>query len=44
MLKNDYKIWKNIKDATKFNKKIQKLSANEKNIYYELEKLSYIKR
>ena len=27
-----------MKDAIKFNKNIHKLSSNEKNIYYELEK------
>ena len=38
LLKHDYKISKNMKDAIKFNKNIHKLSQNEKNIYYELEK------
>ena len=38
MLKNDYEISKNWKDKIKFNKNIHKLSVNEKNIYYELEK------
>ena len=38
LLKHDYKISKNMKDAIKFNKNIPKLSTNEKNIYYELEK------
>ena len=38
LLKHDYKISKNMKDALKFNKNIHKLSSNEKNIYYELEK------
>ena len=38
LLKNDYKISKRMKEAIKFNKDIQKLSQNEKNIYYELEK------
>ena len=38
LLKNDYKISKNMKEAIKFNKNIHKLSQNEKNIYYELEK------
>ena len=38
LLKNDYKITKNMKEAIKFNKNIHKLSQNEKNIYYELEK------
>ena len=36
--KHDYKITKNMKEAIKFNKNIHKLSQNEKNIYYELEK------
>ena len=38
LLKFDYKITKNMKEAIKFNKNIHKLSQNEKNIYYELEK------
>ena len=38
LLKHDYKISKNMKDTIKFNKNIHKLSSNEKNIYYELEK------
>ena len=38
LLKNDYKISKNMKEAIKFNKNIHKLSQNEKNIYFELEK------
>ena len=38
LLKHDYKITKNMKEAVKFNKNICKLSQNEKNIYYELEK------
>ena len=38
LLKHDYKISKNMKDALKFNKNVHKLSSNEKNIYYELEK------
>ena len=38
LLKHDYKISKNMKDAIKFNKNIPKLSSNEKNIYFELEK------
>ena len=32
LLKHDYKITKNMKDAIKFNKNIHKLSTNEKNI------------
>ena len=38
LLKWDYKISKNMKEAIKFDKNIHKLSQNEKNIYYELEK------
>ena len=38
LLKHDYKISKNMKEAIKFNKNIHKLSQNEKCIYYELEK------
>ena len=38
LLNHDYKITKNMKEAIKFNKNIHKLSQNEKNIYYELEK------
>ena len=38
LLKHDYKITKNMKEAIKFNKNIHKLSTNEENIYYELEK------
>ena len=38
LLKFDYKITKNMKEAIKFNKNIHKLSQNEKDIYYELEK------
>ena len=38
LLKHDYKIAKNMKEAIKFNKNIHRLSSNEKNIYYELEK------
>ena len=38
LLKQDYKISKNMKKAIRFNKNIHKLSQNEKNIYYELEK------
>ena len=41
LLKHDYKITKNMKEAIKFNKNIHKLSQNEKNIYYELEKYIY---
>ena len=38
LLKRDYKITKRMVDAIKFNKDIHKLSLNEKNIYYELQK------
>ena len=38
LLKDDYKISKKMVDAIKFNKDIHKLSSNEKNIYYELQK------
>ena len=38
LLKHDYKISKNMKESIKFNTNIHKLSQNEKNIYYELEK------
>ena len=38
LLKDDYKIPKRMVNAIKFNKDIHKLSPNEKNIYYELQK------
>ena len=38
LLKHDYKISNKMNNAIKFNKNIHKLSQNEKNIYYELEK------
>ena len=38
LLKEDYKISKNMVNAIKFNKDIHKLSKNEKNVYYELQK------
>ena len=38
LLKDDYKITKKMVDAMKFNKDIHKLSLNEKNICYELQK------
>ena len=38
LLKDDYKISKNMTNAIKFNKYIHKLSKNEKNVYYELQK------
>ena len=38
LLKDDYKISKNMVNAIKFNEDIHKLSKNEKNVYYELQK------
>ena len=38
LLKDDYKISKRMFNAIKFNKDIHKLSSNEKNVYYELQK------
>ena len=38
LLKDDYKVSKRMVNAIKFNKDIHKLSNNEKNIYYELQK------
>ena len=38
LLKDDYEISKNMANAIKFNKDIHKLSKNEKNVYYELQK------
>ena len=38
LLKHDYKISKRMINAIKCNKDIHKLSNNEKNIYYELQK------
>ena len=38
LLRDDYKISKRMVTAIKFNKDIHKLSSNEKNIYYELQK------
>ena len=38
LLKDDYKISKRMINAIKFNKDINKLSNNEKTIYYELQK------
>ena len=38
LLKDDYRISKNMANAIKFNKDIHKLSKNEKNVYYELQK------
>ena len=39
LLKDDYKISKNMVNAIKFNKDIHKLSNNEKNIYYEMKNI-----
>ena len=38
LLKRDFKISKRMVDAIKLNKDIHKLSSNEKNIYYKLQK------
>ena len=38
LLKHDYKISKNMKNAIKFNKDLHKLSKNEMKIYHELQK------
>ena len=38
LLKHDYKIIKNMVNATKFNKDLHKLSKNEMKIYHELQK------
>ena len=38
LLEDDYKISKRMVNAIKFNKDIHKLSSNENNIYYELQK------
>ena len=38
LLKDDYKISKNMVNVIKFNIDIHKLSKNEKNVYYELQK------
>ena len=38
LLKNDYKLSKNVVNAIKFNKDIYKLSKNEKEVYYEIQK------
>ena len=40
LLKDDYKISKNLVNAIKFNKDIYKLSKNEKNVNYEIQKYS----
>ena len=36
LLKDDYKISRNMLNAIRFNKDIHKLSKNEKNVYYEI--------
>ena len=38
LLKDDYKISRNMLTSIKFNKDINKLTNNEKNVYYELQK------
>ena len=38
LLKNDYKISKNMVNSIKYDKDIYKLSKNEKDVYYELQK------
>ena len=38
LLRDDYKISKNMVNAIKFNKDINKLTNNEKNVYYEIQK------
>ena len=38
LLKDDYRISKNMVNAIKFNKDIYKLSKGEKDVYYELQK------
>ena len=38
MLKDDYKISKNIFNTIKFNKDIHKQSKNERDVYYEIQK------
>ena len=38
LLKHDYKIFKNMVNAIKFNKNIHKLSKNEMKIFHELQK------
>ena len=38
LLKHDYKVSKNIVNATKFNKDLHKLSKNEMEIYHGLQK------
>ena len=38
LLKDDYKISKNMLNSIKYNKDIYKLSENEKDVFYELQK------
>ena len=38
LLKHDYKIFKNMINAIKFDKKLHMLSKNEMEIYHELQK------
>ena len=38
LLKDDYKISKNMVNAIKLNKDIHRLSKREKDVYYELQK------
>ena len=38
LLTDDYKISKNMVNSIKYNKNIHRLSRNEKNIYYEIQK------
>ena len=38
LLKDDYKISKNMVNSIKYNKNVHKLSQNEKDVYYELQK------
>ena len=38
LLKHDYKIFKNMVNAKKFNKNLHELSKNEMKIYHELQK------
>ena len=42
LLKDDYKISKNMVNSIKYNKNIHKLSKNEKDVYYESQK--YLKK
>ena len=40
LLRDDYNISKNMSNAIKFNKDIHKLTNNEKNVHYEIQKYS----